>query len=174
MILRIYRFMQSNPFPVKWLNEKVELFNSKNNNSTDFSESIWGKILLKDLQDDIIDGINSLKIVRNNLEKYFELDDYKNTIEQDIDLLKGLYDSINVSWDDAFLFSQNMKFKTWPTNKKIVIDLKDEAKLSRDNVKNKIMKKIKNVLVYDSNSAYNDIYEMYEILFTLTSCFLLG
>ena len=167
MILRIYRFMQSNPFPVKWLNEKVELFNSKNNNSTDFSESIWGKILLKDLQDDIIDGINSLKIVRNNLEKYFELDDYKNTIEQDIDLLKGLYDSINVSWDDAFLFSQNMKFKTWPTNKKIVIDLKDEAKLSRDNVKNKIMKKIKNVLVYDSNSAYNDIYEMYEILFTL-------
>lgn len=167
MILRIYKFMQSNPFPIKWLNEKIELFKINENNSKDFSESIWGKILLKDLQDDIIDGISSLKVVRNKLEKFYELDEYKVTIEQDIDLLKNLYDAINNSWDNAFEIAQNMKFKTWPTNKKIVIDLKDEAKASRDNVKNKLMKKIKNILVYDSNCAYKDIYEMYEILSTL-------
>lgn len=167
MILRIYKFMQSNPFPIKWLNEKIELFKINENNSKDFSESIWGKILLKDLQDDIIDGISSLKMVRNKLEKFYELDEYKVTIEQDIDLLKNLYDAINNSWDNAFEIAQNMKFKTWPTNKKIVIDLKDEAKASRDNVKNKLMKKIKNILVYDSNCAYKDIYEMYEILSTL-------
>lgn len=57
-----------------------------------------------------------------------------------------------------------LKFKTWPIDKKIILDVKDEAKSSRDIVKNKIMKLIKETLVYDSKSAYLDIYDMYEIL----------
>ena len=175
MVLRIYKFMQSNPFPIDWLNKKIEMFNinkdtniiDTDNNINDFSKSIWGEILLKDLQDEIIDGINSLKIVRDKLEKFYELDKYRITIEDDIMLLKNLYDSINISWDKAFEFASIMKFKTWPSDRKIVIDLKDEAKISRDSVKNKLMKKIKNVLVYDSNNAYKDIFEMYEVLNTL-------
>ena len=58
-----------------------------------------------------------------------------------------LYDNIDISWDAAFEYSQEMKFKTWPTDKKISIDVKDDAKASRDTVKNKIMKSIKEILV---------------------------
>lgn len=163
IILKIYRFMQSSPFPEKWLIEKTNMF--KNDyNEKDFSESIWGKILLKNLQDELIDSINSLKLIRNKLEKYIELDKYKITIEDDILKLKELYDYTNKSWDLAYEYGSLLKFKTWPIDKKIILDVKDEAKSSRDIVKNKIMKLIKETLVYDSKSAYLDIYDMYEIL----------
>ena len=168
MVLRIYKFMQSNPFPISWLNEKVELFNMNEDKSDyDFSKTIWGEILLNDLKDDITDGKNSLRLIVNKLEKYYELDKYKNTIENDIEQLKQLYDGINDSWDKAYEIAQNIKFKTWPSDRKISIDLKDEAKSIRDSVKNKIMKKIKSILVYDSKTAYQDLYDMYNILVTL-------
>lgn len=161
--LKIYNFMQSAPFPNQWLSEKVSMF--KNNGvEQDFSKSIWGEILLKNLQEEIIDSINSLKIIEQKLSKYYELEKYLLTIQSDINMLKSLYDDINISWDAAFEYSQEMKFKTWPTDKKIAIDVKDDAKASRDTVKNKIMKSIKEILVYDSKSAYADIYEMHEIL----------
>ncbi len=166
IILKIYRFMQSSPFPNEWLLEKVEMFNNCGK-VDDFSNSIWGKILLKNLQDEIIDSINSLKVIEQKLEKYVELEKYLLTIKSDIEILKKLYDLTESSWDEAFLFTQEMKFKSWPIDKKIVLDVKDDAKTSRDTVKNKIMKLIKETLVYNSENAYSDIYEMYEILTTL-------
>ena len=163
IILKVYRFMQSSPFPKEWIIEKVRMFEN-DDKEKDFSESIWGKILLRNLQEEIIDGINNLKIVRNKLELYTELEKYKLTLQNDIDLLKELYNAINISWDDAYDISQTMKFKSWPIDRKIVSDMKDEAKSSRDTVKNKLMKLIKEILIYDSKSAYSDIYEMHEVL----------
>ena len=66
IVLKIYKFMQSAPFPKEWLSEKVKMF--KENKDKDFSKSAWGEILKKNLQEEIIDGINSLKLVRNDLE----------------------------------------------------------------------------------------------------------
>lgn len=163
LVLSIYKFMQSAPFPNEWLIEKVAMFENKNE-TKDFSESIWGKVLLKNLQEEIIDGINSLKVIRNKLETVYELEKYRLTIESDIDILRKLYDEINISWDNAYNFASEMKFKSWPIDKKIAMDLKDEAKGSRDVVKNKLMKLIKEILIYNSDSAYKDIYDMHEIL----------
>lgn len=163
IIFKIYRFMQSAPFPNEWLINKVEAF--KNSEEIkDFSKSMWGEILLKNLQEEIIDGINSLKAVENKLSIYIELEKYTQTIKSDIEILENIYNASKVSWDEAYNQVEDMKFKTWPIDKKIVMDLKDEAKASRDTVKNKLMKLIKDTLVYDSESAFNDIYEMYEIL----------
>ena len=162
IVLKIYRFMQSAPFPKEWLLEKVRFF--ENSNESDFAKSIWGTILIKNLQEELIDGINSLKVLRNKLDKYYELEKYKLTIESDIDIFKALYDATQKSWDTAYEVAKELKLKSWPIDKKIVLDVKDEAKASRDTVKNKLMKIIKEVLIYDSESAYRDIFAMYEIL----------
>ena len=162
IVLKIYKFMQSAPFPKEWLLEKVKMF--KESKDKDFSKSAWGEILIKNLQEEIIDGINSLKLVRNNLEKYYELEKYKLTIESDIENFKELYDRTEKSWDDAFEYAEEMKLKSWPIDKKIVMEAKDEAKSARDTVKNKLMKIIKETLIYNSEAAYRDIYAMYEIL----------
>lgn len=163
IVLKIYKFMQSAPFPNEWLIEKVNMF-KYNEENNDFSKSIWGEILLKNLQEEIIDGINNLTIIKKKLEKYYELEKYFLTIKSDIDLLSDLYDSIKVSWDSSYEIASTMKFKIWPIDKKIVMDVKDEAKASRDTIKNKLMKNIKEILIYNSENAYKDIYEMYEVL----------
>ena len=72
LILKIYRFMKSNPFPEEWLEEKVRIF--KCENIKDFSNTIWGDVLLKNLREELVDAINSLKSVENELEKYYELE----------------------------------------------------------------------------------------------------
>lgn len=163
IVLKIYRFMQSAPFPNEWLIEKINNFKFDEENK-DFSKSIWGEILIKNLQEEIIDGINSLIIIKNKIEKYIELEKYYLTIDSDIELWKTLYDKTRISWDEAYNFVKEMKFKSWPIDKKITLDIKDEAKKSRDTVKNKLAKNAKEILIYDSENAYNDIYKMYEIL----------
>ena len=162
IVLKIYRFMQSAPFPKEWLLEKVNMF--KSDDEKDFAKSEWGEILIRNLQEELIDGINSLKVIRNKLEKYYELEKYKLTIESDIESFKTLYDATEKSWDLAYGFANEMKLKSWPIDKKIVMDAKDEAKAARDTVKNKLMKIIKEILIYNSEAAFRDIYEMYEIL----------
>ena len=52
LILTIYRFMQSNPFPEKWLQEKLNLL-TKNEEIKDFAETIWGKIILEYIKEEI-------------------------------------------------------------------------------------------------------------------------
>ena len=162
IVLKIYRFMQSAPFPKEWLLEKIRMFEEKG--EKDFAKSSWGQILIRNLKEEIIDGINSLKVIRNNLEKYYELEKYKLTIESDIEIFKELYDKTEKSWDDAFEYAEELKLKSWPIDKKIVMDAKDEAKSARDTVKNKLMKIIKEILIYNSEAAFADIYAMHEIL----------
>ena len=162
IVLKIYKFMQSSPFPKEWLYEKVGMFEP--GEQDDFSKSEWGSILLKNLQEELTDGVTSLKSLRDRLEKFYELEKYKLTIESDIELLTELYNATFTSWDAAYEIAQEMKFKTWPIDRKIVMDVKDEAKVLRDTVKNKLMKIIKEILIYDSESAYQDIYEMHEVL----------
>ena len=162
IVLKIYKFMQSSPFPKEWLYEKVRMFEPGEHD--DFSKSEWGSILLKNLQEELTDGVTSLKSLRDRLERFYELEKYKLTIESDIELLTTLYNATFTSWDAAYEIAQEMKFKTWPIDRKIVMDVKDEAKVLRDTVKNKLMKIIKEILIYDSESAYQDIYEMHEVL----------
>ena len=163
IILKIYDFIQSAPFPKEWLEEKINMFQNPNE-ERDFSQSVWGKILLKNICEELIDGINSLKIIRKKIEFYPELEKYTATIENDIEMLKQAYEKAESSWDEIYEFSRNMKFKSWPIDKKIVMEVKDEAKSSRDSVKNKVMKMISSIILYDSKEAYENIYEMYHIL----------
>ena len=95
--------MQSSPFPNEWLVEKVRMFEN-NGDDIDFSRSVWGKILLKNLQEEIVDGVNSLKLIRNKLETIYELEKYKLTIESDIEIFRKLYELIDISWDEASNF----------------------------------------------------------------------
>ena len=163
IVLNIYKFMQSSPFPNEWLSEKVDMF-GKQDDGKDFSESVWGKILLKNLKDEVIDAINGLKLVKTKLERYIELEKWSLAVGSDIENLKGLYDAIEDSWDKAFLYNQNLKFVTWPSDKKIVHQAKDEAQDARTTIKDKIKKTVSNILIYDSESAYRDVYAMKDVL----------
>ena len=162
LILKIYTYIQSNPFPEKWLHEKIEMFNLENLNQ-DFAKTVWGKLLLKQVEEILQDGIINLEKERANLAKYTELTTYFQIINDDIEQLEILKANLD-SWDKAYELTSNLKFKTWAVNKKITEEAKDIAKETRDEVKGSIKKIIDKILIFNSKEANQDINDMYEIL----------
>ena len=169
LILKIYNYIQSNPFPEKWLNKKIEMFNLKEKIEEDFSKTEWGKVLLVRIKNELDDAITSLKVARDILSNDIELENYLNIIIHDIDMLDNLNKSLD-SWDNAYKINENIEFIPWK-GKRIDKTEKDEAKKIRDTVKENL-KFLNNILICDSKTANQDISDMYPILIKLKSLIL--
>lgn len=162
LILNIYSYISSSPYPKKWLNEKIEMFNIENQLNEDFCQTPWGKILLEEMDEELTDDITILEDILESLQYDIELEDFKQTIETDIKQLEILKQNLN-NWDKSYEIAQNIKFTTWP-RKKVESEIKEEAKSVRDNVKKKFNKKIDKIFVSDSKQSNQDIFDMYETL----------
>ena len=163
LVLNIYKFIQSSPFPGKWLEEQVEKFNLKDKLNNDFSETVWGQILLENFKEELIDSILKLKQVEKNLMKFEELNKYQIVIGSDIEGLERIEANSN-SWENAYNSALTLSWAKWPSDRKITLEAKDEAKEIRDSVKKKVASTVEKYLIYNSKQANSDIYEMYEIL----------
>ncbi len=162
LILSIYNYINSSPYPLKWLDEKIEMFNIENELDKDFSQTPWGKVLLEEINEELIDDIAILTDSIDGLEYEKDLDEFKQTIESDIKQLTILQENLN-NWDKSYEIAQNIKFITWP-RKKVESEIKDEIKKIRDNVKKKFNKKLEKIFVSDSKQSNQDIFDMYDIL----------
>lgn len=159
IILSIYRYIQSNPFPVKWLNEKVKEFDI--DVKDDFSNTIWGKIILDNLKDELDSIIIKLEKTKKDTLKFCELEKFSRVLQEDINNLKSIkFDS----WDMAYNSMNEITWSKWPVDKKVTLDLKNEAKEIRDKVKKEFTAFN---LKYTSKEACEDIKYMYSILSSL-------
>ena len=102
LILKIDNQIQSSPFPKDWLEEKVEMFNLKDKLEQDFSQTIWGKILLKELKEELTEAILKLEKIEANLRKYIELEKYANVILSDINEIEKIINVINRKDENAW------------------------------------------------------------------------
>ena len=170
LILKIYNYIQSNPFPEKWLNEKIEMFNLEEKIEENFAETIWGKELIQEIEDSLIDSISTLQVQAKRLVCEPELEKFYQTIINDIDMLERLKNNLK-NWDKAYELNQNIKFITWPRQKVDSI-IKDEVKQVRDDVKKKLSKVLDKILICDSKQANQDIFDMYNILLKLKNIIL--
>ena len=175
LILKIYNQIQSNPFPKDWLEEKVEMFNLKDKLDEDFSNTIWGNLILKELQEEIKENRLKLDKVYKNLKKYPELEKYANVIFNDKEELEKIENIINQKndnknnniWDKVYSSVQDFDFKKWPIDRKVTIDYKNEAKDIRDKIRKSINTICEKVMIYSSKEANEIIFETYEILTSL-------
>ncbi len=161
LILKIYTYIESSPFPEEWLEEKIEMFNIENVNM-DFAKTKWGEILLKDVNDELIDSIAALNTQMNRLSVEKDLEKFVLLIKQDISQLELLKSNLD-SWDKSFSLANSIEFGRWPSNK-ILSEAKEKAKKVRDEVKNKLKKKIDKIFISNSNEACQDIVDMYNVL----------
>lgn len=160
IILKIYRYIQSMPYPEEWLEKQVEKFNL--DLEQDFSKTVWGQLLIKEAKEDIEESISTLKNVAKKLQLETDLNKWYLIINDDISGLEEIAEMEN--WDDFYIKMQDLKFKTWAQDRKIVSELKDNAKAVRDKVKAKIDDLKNKIFIYDSKQANNDIFAMYETL----------
>ncbi|MBQ3408713.1 MAG: helicase-exonuclease AddAB subunit AddA [Clostridia bacterium] len=161
LILKIYSYIQSSPFPEIWLKEHVEMFNVKSTNN--FADTVWGKILLDNLKENLQDYVLRLKRAEHSLMKDDELLKYKIVVGQDIVNLEYFIENID-SWDKCNEIASTKLFETWPSDRKIQSELKDTVKAVRDSIRKKCTDAIANVKTYNSIEAYENIHSMYDIL----------
>ena len=160
IILKIYKYIQSMPYPEEWLEKQVEKFNI--NIEQDFAKTVWGEILVNEAKDTIQSSINTLKATARKLEVEADLSKWYIIIKDDISNLENLVRL--KSWDSMYMAMKELKLKTWAQDRKIVSDVKDNAKQTRDKVKEKIDELRKKVFLYSSEQANKDIFVMYDIL----------
>ena len=168
LILKIDNQIQSDPFPKEWLEEKVEMFNLKEKLDEDFSKTVWGNLILKELLEEIEENRLKLEKIFQNLRKYPELEKYALTIINDKEQLERIENILKTdddnTWEKVYKELQTLQFEKWPIDRKITIEYKNEAKDLRDKIKKSINKVIENLMLYFSKEANETIYDMYEIL----------
>lgn len=160
LILRVYSYIQASPFPEEWLEEQIEKLNIEDD--TNFSDTVWGKIITENANQILEDSILKLQNIRTKMTRFPELDKFTAKIEDDID--KYTYIQNNLSdWDTAVEAINTLKNAIWAKNQKITNDLKDEAKDVRESTKDEF-KKVKKLMNCSSEEAVQDIKYMYPIL----------
>ncbi len=117
LVLKIYSYTQSNPFPQKWLEEKIQMFNLENKQEEDFSQTLWGKILLQEIKEELIDDINILQEVEKDLVLVPELEKFYQTIRSDIEQLENLQKAL-ASWDKTYQIVRNTQICNLAKTKK--------------------------------------------------------
>ena len=159
LVLTIYRYIQSSPFPAKWIESKVEEL--KVDVNEDFANTVWGKIILDNAKSQIEMMIVKLESMKNETLRFPELEKFSRVLEEDMNNLKSIKLD---SWDMAYNSMNSVVWSKWPIDKKVTLDLKNEAKDMRDSIKKEFNSIVLN---YTSQEANQDILDMYSILKTL-------
>ena len=164
LVLKIYKFIQSSPFPIKWLQEKLELLKIEDK---DISQTIWGKLIIQTVDDDIQESIMQLEVTKSKMALYPEMTKFYQTISEDIINLQDLQ-KYN-SWDELYIKLLNFNFSKWPVDKKVINDLKEDSKEIRDKVEKHIKEKTAKLLSCSQEQAVKDLKIITPILEKLSN-----
>ena len=165
LILKIYKFIQSDPFPEKWLKGAVEDYNIE---QSDFYDTKWGKIILDKAKDIIQDNIMSLNRITKELSVYPNLIDFYSILNQDLKYIESIRLD---TWDNAYMDINNKSWTQWSRKNKFSEEekeVKERAKNIRDSVKSSYTE-VQKMVNCTSKEAIDDIKEMYDTLKILQS-----
>ena len=162
LILKIYNYSQSMPFPEEWINENVEKFNLKDKLDFDFSKTLWGEILIEYFRDEVASCVNELNKTAKKIRGEADLDNCYLILLEDIKNLENILKY--KSWDDIFINLNNLEFEAWPRKTKNDGDLKAECKEIRDNIKGRIKDLKEKIFISLSKEANEDLLEIYSLL----------
>ena len=159
LILTIYNFIQSTPFPKEWLEEKCELFNLE---EVSFEKTPWGEILYSKAKEELKSYILRLEEELENIKYEEETEKFVVCLSEDIRKIKDVYES--KTWNEMYSKISELKLDRFPTNNKVPPEIKDKIKNTRTKIKESIAKINSDILLCTSEDANRDIRAMYEIM----------
>ncbi len=166
MVLDLYTFIQSSPWPEKWFNEMTENLNPAE--EMVFGITPWGQVLinsaliqlqgLKDAMSRAIEIISCWEGFEKHLEIYLE--DMSN-----LNRLLKLCSGGTATWDVIYESLQRFEFKRLPTaNKEMDRETLDYIKKIRDDVKDRIKTIKEKCFLADSAQIIRDMKIMYPVI----------
>ena len=165
LVLKIYTYIESNPYPLEWLKNQIEKFNIKDIKQ-DFSQTEWGEILITQMKEELEDEIKKLHAEKQRLSVDSELEAYERIFSSDLQQLEILIENLD-TWDKAYTLANNVEFLKWPSTRKITNPEKDRAKEIRDKIKKDFTSKRDKIFTSKSEEANTDLINMYYMLVKL-------
>lgn len=134
MVLKLYEFSQSTPWPDKWLKDCAEDFNV--DDSFSFSSSKWADVLVNNIKLELSGVVKSMERAVNILDGAPGLLNYHEHFIRELGELRELYESSNISWDAMVNGLSSIVFDRLPKyGKDADAYIKDKAKDIRDAAK---------------------------------------
>jgi len=180
LVLNLYDFVRSIPWPEEWLNRMCDMLDIAN--GTDFSQTPWGKVILHSVKLEL-EGIlkmigRALELtgagydqdgndtgVSRGLDKYYDIciEDYKN-ISSILDYIKNE----DIKWDDVYGLLRGISFKALPrAGKDTDTGKQEKIKKIRNDVRAGIKKLREKVITAVSDEIASDLKNAYPKIKTL-------
>ncbi|ATW23895.1 helicase-exonuclease AddAB subunit AddA [Candidatus Formimonas warabiya] len=171
LVLNLYSFIQSSPWPQKWLDEKTESLNVPA--GIDFGETSWGSVLLASVKLELKGLSAMLSRAVEVLKSAQGLEKYQAVYEEDLTnmdrLLMILDQRGQAFWDSLFEELHGLEFATLPRSGKEVDREKQEyVKKIRDDVKTGVKKLREKMVTADSCEIITDLNTLYPIMKVLS------
>lgn len=161
MVLNLYEFAKSTPWPNVWLEKMAERFNV--GEDFNFGQSEWAEILLNYLNIEI-------EACKSKMEKAVEIVENASGIEYYLEPFKlelqNIYSILSCnSWDDLKRSLCGIDFEKIPAkrNKDADKEAKEKSKKIRDEVKKKLTEIKENIFV-GTDSIGNNLKELYPMM----------
>ena len=170
IVLDLFKFSMSGPWPEKWLKDKSEEFNI--NNIDELNETSWVKVIKENAKIEL-EGLISM--TNKALELSSEtsgLEPYVDTFTDDISIIKNIYYSLDKGLNelyDVFNDYEFSKLKTVRKSKVLDISVQKMVKNIRADVKKKLEKIRDGVFFMHPEDMLISMKSLYPLMKELTS-----
>lgn len=139
LILSLYNFTMSGPWPEAWLKESTEAFNI--NSLDELNKSKWAKILIKSINIEIEGYIKMLNKAIEIINGTDGLEAYLDNFSSEKEQLEKIYNLGGSGLDELYNLLTNIKFERLKTIKKDKVsdeEAQNTVKKIRDDIKKRI------------------------------------
>ncbi len=172
LVVRLYDFIQSKPYPLSWLRERVEDFRLE---EKALEGTAWCQTILKQIAIDLEGALGFLTEALALCSRPAGPAPYEEIIQDDLDQLNGLRSSMEEGWSSFYRTLGGVQFKRLPRcPRDVEATLKEEAQGLREKVKT-IIKDIQGHILVKSLEEYEEelkeLYPYMEYLYELIKAF---
>ena len=169
IVLKLYNFSMSGPWPSVWLREKAQEFNI--NSLDELEKASWYKVLKESLYLDLNNAKNGLDEAIKICEEDSDLAPYLLNLKPELNGIVNAINSLNLNLEQIYKAIKDIEFAyRIKTVKKGIGDELDKKKVKslRDDVKKKINQIKGGVFSVSLDETLNGIKNMYPIIKSLT------
>lgn len=169
MVLNLYKFSMSGPWPETWLYEKAEDFNI--NSLEQLNETDWIAVLKENVRIELYGFINMAKKAIEIINDTDGLQPYLETFNSDLAYLHNAYESIDKGLKEIYTSLNSIEFIKLKTVRKSAVsdeNAQNAVKSIRDTIKKKIKALNDDVFAFTPEEALEGLRSVYPFMKTLS------
>lgn len=162
IILDLYRFSMSGPWPEEWLKDSAESFNIET--IEDLNETVWIKVLKETIAIEVSGYIKILGKALDLIKSTEGLEPYEATFNDEINMFNGVLEALNYGIRELYSEVSKISFgrlKSVKKDKVSDVESLEIVKSIRDSIKKKCAKLVEDSFSMTVEDALNGIKNSY-------------